>query len=321
MMGKFSNKNWLTIFIALLAAGIFFVNTTFAGTLSCTIRTSACSGGEVEIFEMQNTTNSHAGLPAASYNNLVCCTGVGSLGTSCSGTFATVLKLSGATNAHARQNQLSDYAGANNVCISVPSGGTVSVGYQATNCTGFDTTLASMKATTNSHVGNTTAYTEYKICASAAAGLSSAIEIRAQNYTTSVPTITFPEGSPGATISQPYNNINGSGSPQTFGGAGTAKPVVTLYNGGASTLIIWYNISTFTNDIVISEYYLVNNKGAACADASCIANAATFDADTTAGTTIAAGAGNEKDLYLKAVLSSVAAKSGNSTLTILGEAL
>lgn len=149
--------------------------------------------------------------------------------------------------------------------------------------------------------------------------LSTAIEVRAQNYTSSVSSITFPAGAAGATVSAPYNNINGSGSPQTFGGAGVAKPVVTLYNGNASSLIIWYNITTFTNSIVSSENYLVNAKGAACADASCITGAATFGADTTTGTTILSGAGNEKDFYLKTTLSSVAGKTGTSTLTILGE--
>ena len=152
-------------------------------------------------------------------------------------------------------------------------------------------------------------------------GLSTAIEVRAQNYTTSVSTVTFPQGAPETTISAPYNNIDSSGNSQTFGGAGTAKPVVTLYNGGGSTLTIWYNITTFTLGIVSSEYYLVNAKGAACADANCITESVTFDADTPTGTTIVAGAGNEKDLYLKTTLSAVAGKSGNSTLTILGEGL
>lgn len=150
-------------------------------------------------------------------------------------------------------------------------------------------------------------------------GFSTAIEIRAQNYTSAVSTITFPEGAPGSVISQPYNNVDGAGNPQVFGGAGTAKPVVTLYNGSGGSLIIWYNITTFTNSIVSSESYLVNNKGAACTDANCITGSVTFDTDTTTGVTIVNGAGNEKDFYLKITLSAVAAKTGNSTLTILGE--
>jgi len=149
---------------------------------------------------------------------------------------------------------------------------------------------------------------------------STTIEIRAQDYSTTVTDITFPEGAPGSEVSQPYNDADGSGSPQGFGDAGVAKPVVTLYNGGSATYTIWYNIATFTEGIVSSEYYLINAKGAACTSADSITNAVTFDADTSTGTTIATGAGNEKDLYLKITLSDVAGKSGTSALTILGEA-
>jgi hypothetical protein len=150
-------------------------------------------------------------------------------------------------------------------------------------------------------------------------GFSNAIEIRAKDYNTLVSTITFPEGAPGSTISAPYNDVDGLSSPQVFGGAGVAEPVVTLYNGNASSLTVWYNVTTFTNGVVSEEYYLVNTKGGACADVSCITEAAVFDADTTTGITIGAGGGNEKDLYLKTILNSIAGKSGTSTLTILGE--
>ena len=158
-----------------------------------------------------------------------------------------------------------------------------------------------------------------KVSGLASIVLSTAIEVRAQNYTTSVSSITFPVGASGATVSAPYNNVDTITAPQVFGGAGTAKPVVTLYNGNASTLTVWYNVTTFTNSVVSSESYLVNAKGAACADASCITQSATFGADTTTGTTITAGAGNEKDFYLKITLGTPAGKSGDSTLTILGE--
>jgi len=148
---------------------IFFAQLVYAGTLTCTVRAATCSGGETEIFEMQNTANSHAGLSAASYNNLVCCSGVAGLGNSCSGTFAPALKLSSTTDAHVRQGTLADYPGAADACISVPTGGAVSVGYQATNCAGFDTTLGSMIGTTNSHVGDGSwANGTTKICATAA---------------------------------------------------------------------------------------------------------------------------------------------------------
>lgn len=168
MMGRFSNKIAIIYFIIpVLFSGIFFVSTVYAGTLSCSVTTAAACAGAV-IWRMSGVTNAHAELPsqatAAYDNNVVCCSGVTGLGNSCSGTYATALKLSGTTNAHIQQS--GSYP--QSACISVPSGGSVSIGYQATDCATYDTTLASMKATTNSHVGNTTAYSEYKICGTAA---------------------------------------------------------------------------------------------------------------------------------------------------------
>ena len=157
-----------TFFFTLLFSPI-----VYAGTLSCSVTTAAACTGTV-IWRMSGSTNAHAELPsqatAAYDSNVVCCSGVTGLGNACSGTFATALKLSGVTNAHSEQNSQVNYA--NCACISVPSGGSVSVGYQATNCTGFDTTLGSMTGNTNAHTGDGTAYTT-KICATAAEGSQS----------------------------------------------------------------------------------------------------------------------------------------------------
>lgn len=168
MMKATANKIAMIYFIlATLFSGIFFLNTVYAGTLSCSVTTAGACTGTV-IWRMSGSSNAHAELPsqstAAYDNNVVCCSGVTGLGNSCSGTFATALKLSGATNAHMEQNSQANYA--NNACISVTSG-SVSVAYQASNCTGYDTTLGSMTGTTNAHAGNTTAYTT-KICGTAA---------------------------------------------------------------------------------------------------------------------------------------------------------
>ena len=163
--------------VLFLATVLFFVlsfeHIAYAGTLSCSITTAAACTGTV-IYRMSGTSNAHAELPsqatAAYDSNVVCCSGVTGLGNACSGTFATALKLSGVTNAHVEQNSQVNYA--NNACIQAPSGGSVSVGYQATNCSGFDTTLGSMTGTTNAHSGDGTAYTT-KICATAAGGSQS----------------------------------------------------------------------------------------------------------------------------------------------------
>src|SRR3989344_1816182 len=167
-MSSFANKNAVIYFILpVLFFGVFFARLVNAGTLSCSVTTAAACTGTV-IWRMSGATNAHAELPsqstAAYANNVVCCSGVTGLGNSCSGIFATVLKLSGTTNAHVQQT--GSYA--QSACIQAPSGGSVSIGYQSTNCSGFDTTLASMSGASNTHVGNTTAYTT-KICATAAA--------------------------------------------------------------------------------------------------------------------------------------------------------
>ena len=167
-MSSFANKNAVIYFILpVLFFGAFFARLAYAGTLSCSVTTAAACTGTV-IWRMSGATNAHTELPsqstAAYDNNVVCCNGVTGLSNLCSGTFATALKLSGTTNAHIQQS--GSYS--QSVCISVPGGWSVSVGYQATDCATYDTTLGSMKATTNSHVGNTTAYTEYKICGTAA---------------------------------------------------------------------------------------------------------------------------------------------------------
>ncbi len=139
----------------------------YAGTLSCSITTAAACTGTV-IYRMSGTSNAHtelAGQSTAAYaSTVVCCSGITGLSNVCASPQATALNLTAVTNSHASQTATTPYT--TPACISVPTGGTVSVGYQATNCTGFDTTLGSMSATTNAHVGNSAAYTT-KICATA----------------------------------------------------------------------------------------------------------------------------------------------------------
>lgn len=150
---------------------------------------------------------------------------------------------------------------------------------------------------------------------SATTNKATTISVNNQDYSTNVSTITFPAGLPNAVISNPSNGTQS----QVLGGAGTAKPVVTLLNSSGGTLIIWYNITTFENGVASGEDYVIKTKAAECANAAAIDQVVSFDANTTATTQITTGAGNEKDLYLKLTLSSLAGKTGTSTLTILGE--
>ncbi|MBI3573367.1 MAG: hypothetical protein HY092_04165 [Candidatus Kerfeldbacteria bacterium] len=209
----------IVAFTSLLSA-----NSVDAGTLSCSVTTAAACTGTV-IYRMSGSSNAHAELPsqstAAYASNVVCCTGVSGLGTACSGTFATALKLSGVTNAHSQQNSLSNYA--NSACISVPSGGSVSIGYQASNCTGFDTTLGSMAATTNAHVGNGAAYTT-KICGTAtgAAGTLTVDIVDGTGASVSSPSASFPA----QTFS--FDNYTSTGT------LGTSTQKIRVTNGTAT---------------------------------------------------------------------------------------
>lgn len=144
--------------------------------LSCSITTAAeCTSPSIIMIRMSSSTNAHAELSSQSTagyaSNVICCSGGTGLDNSCSGTFAVVAKLSAVTNAHIEQSSLSNYA--NNACMSVTAG-TVSIVYQSSNCTGYDTTLASMTASTNAHVGSPADYTT-KICGSVAGAASQSL--------------------------------------------------------------------------------------------------------------------------------------------------
>jgi len=158
-------KNFLLVFSLTLVFALSFSSSAQAtSVLSCSLTTAASCTGTV-VLRLSGSVNAHAELPSqatANYDaNVICCTGVTGLGNSCSGNYANVLKLSKVTNAHVEQNTQANYTNA--ACLSVTNG-TVTIAYQANNCTGYDTTIASMKYVTNSHVGGPNAYSEYEIC-------------------------------------------------------------------------------------------------------------------------------------------------------------
>lgn len=287
-----------------------------AGTLSCSVATT-CPSGTV-IWRMSGTSNAHAELPTqANYTQLVCCTGVTGLGTSCTGTFATALKLSGTTNAHSEQNSQANYA--NNACISVPSGGSVSVGYQATNCTGFDTTLGSMTGTTNAHTGDGTAYTT-KICATAAGAAAQ--------------TLTFSLGATSLALGTLSASAVTSGSHTITVGTNATNGVVVTYSGatltsGANTITA---MSTAAASSVGTEQFGINakdnatpNVGLECSGTPPIAAAATgySTADSfkfVTGETVVSSAGSINDTtctisYIANITAATEAGSYSATLT------
>jgi len=190
----------------LITSALFVIGSASSvyAALSCTVSTTCASPGVV-IFRMSATSNAHAELASQSnYPQLVCCSdGVG-FTNSCSATAnAVVLRLAATTNSHVQENTQTGYA--NTACIAM-NNGTVAVGYQANNCNGYDTTIASVAAATNSHVGDASAYPT-KICGSSAIPwLSFTVDSGTESFQSLLP------GGYSATSSLLYvgtNSING----------------------------------------------------------------------------------------------------------------
>lgn len=164
----------LILILVFVVSALYPVSRIYAGLTCSVVSQASCTGsGGTTLLRMSGSTNAHAELPSQSNTNydanVVCCTSPSAIGNSCSGNFKTFTRLSSLTNAHAQETTAS-VAYPNNVCLSDTSAGdTITVGYQNTNCTGYDTTLFSMVpgtgyTDTNETVGNTTAYTR-KVCA------------------------------------------------------------------------------------------------------------------------------------------------------------
>jgi hypothetical protein len=132
-----------------------------------------------------------------------------------------------------------------------------------------------------------------------------------------ITTITFPEGAPSATISTPYNDVDTVSDAQVLDGA-TSEPVVRLKNTSGGTLNVTFEITTWTNGVAASEdYELVDTTDTTIASVDSVLSA---DGDAASvATLVSMGTGTYKALYLELALSSVAGKTGASTLTILGE--
>ena len=270
MKKKLPYKIGASVLLGTIMALVFVAQSAYAGNLSCSIVPSGSCTSGVIIFQMSATTNAHAEVPGGpNYGgNVVCCSGPFGLGNSCStGATSSVLWLAGSTNAHSSQAKTNaNYT--NNACLSVGTGGTVSVGYQANNCNGFDTALGSMSAITNAHVGTSTAYSGIKICASATG------TVALLNATGTVTSSVFD-----ATASSTFNSIMWQG---TMGTGNTGKvrfqfaasdctngatnaPTCNLgswsYIGGATCATTdWFDPGTFNTPIELK-----GSTGFACA--------------------------------------------------------
>jgi len=178
------------------------------GGLACTVR-ETCADGEVEVFRMSAAANAHAGTPGgSSYGNVVCCGGVVSLATNCSGVYDTVLTLSAADNAHVASDESYPTA----ACLSVGAGEAVGCTYDDT-CAADYACLATISGTTNAHVADCDGSNDYatKVCCTATAG-----------------------GAPVGGVAR-LPNVSGSSGPNYLALAGLAAALLVALTAGA-----WY---------------------------------------------------------------------------------
>ena len=215
---KKNHKIFLWSTISIFSISIFFLGISKVyAALSCSVTTAAACTGTT-VLRMSGSSNAHSELPAQSNSNydsnVICCSGVAGLGNSCSGTYGVIAKLSAVTNAHVEENTNSNFA--QNACMSNTSG-TVTIGYQNSNCTGYDTTLGSISASTNAQIGDGSAYTR-KICASSAAGTLGVDIVDSGGTSVSSPSVSMS----GATI--------GFGCQTTTGTFGTSSEKIRVTN-------------------------------------------------------------------------------------------
>ena len=174
MVKGYKLKSKHTIYICLAVVMTVFLPISYIyAALSCSVTTQAGCSGTV-MLRMSGSTNAQAEIPSMSTavydNNVVCCSGVTGLGNSCAASNKeTIVRLSGTsgTNAHVEQNtQTTSSYNNQKACLSSSyAGDQITIGYQATNCTGYDTTLFSMSSTpTNAMVGGPASYNN-KVCA------------------------------------------------------------------------------------------------------------------------------------------------------------
>jgi len=151
--------------VALLAPAGSSASASASLTCSVKVAPASCVAPEVEVFRMSSNSNAHAGTPGgSSYGYRVCCSGVTGLGNSCSGTYATVLTLSGTDNAHVA----SDGSYGTKACLSVGAGGATDCTY-STSC-GGSACVATISGATNAHVADCGAGAyETKVCCYASA--------------------------------------------------------------------------------------------------------------------------------------------------------
>ncbi|KAF5433618.1 CASH domain-dontaining protein, partial [Candidatus Methanophagaceae archaeon] len=142
------------------------------------------------------------------------------------------------------------------------------------------------------------------------------LEIKNQTNATVISSINF-SGATGATVTDPYNNVDGSGSPQNIS---SNSPVVTIYNPSSSAdYKIWLKVEDTSgwSTIISDEKFNVTADDTSPGAVSSWTTLTSWGDYRDTGETVAVG--THKDLYLAYELKG--SGTGTSTVSVLGEAV
>ena len=152
---------------------------------------------------------------------------------------------------------------------------------------------------------------------SASSGSATTISVVGKIADTAIATITFPEGAPSATVSVPYNDVDTATDPQVLSDT-VSEPVVRLKNTAGVAYNVTLEITSWTNGVAASEDY--DLVATATTTIAAVTSVLSANGNAASVATLYSIATSEyAALYLELVLSAVAAKTGTSTLTVLGE--
>jgi len=153
----------------------------------------------------------------------------------------------------------------------------------------------------------------------ASSSKATTMAIKNQDGTSEITTITFPAAAPSTEVTDAWNDVDGSGSKQAFGG--TSVPVAWLVSATDYNLHVSVTEVTGWDTLVVDENIL-------CSD-SLTLDSTTFDSNSYAlstwGTVTDMGTqtvtSTLKYFYLTINLDAAAGKTGSSTIAVLGETI
>ena len=154
----------------------------------------------------------------------------------------------------------------------------------------------------------------------ASTSAATTITIVSKEADSAIATITFPEGAPGATISNPFNNVDTVSDPQVLH-ASASEPVVRLKNTSGVTYNVTLEVTTWnaTYNIAASEGYALVATDTTNIETITDDNLSSGGGADSVETGVSMATDTYKALYLELILGTAAGQTGNSTLTVLGE--